>query len=124
MEQKNNTVITPSQHTRLPILFRSIRRIVLFLFLQLCATLLFYAIGNSQNFLDQDIHLIVTIIVIVAISLFLFSLIALTATIYYLIKLKNVRYLLSLFLFLLTLISGIIIAIAGRTVTLLSAGFP
>ncbi len=53
---------TASRKTRktriLPLLFIVTRRTVLFLFLFLCAMILFYMAGNYQNFLDSDQRLI------------------------------------------------------------------
>lgn len=58
---------------RAPLLFRLTRRTVLFLFMFLLTSILFYTTGNYQNFLDENLEIIVTAVSVTSVFLSVFS---------------------------------------------------
>ena len=69
-----------------PVLYRLVMRTVLFFALFLFSLLVFYAIGNYQNFLDENQYLILTAASLAAIMLFVFSVWGFAVSLFYALK--------------------------------------
>jgi len=109
-----------------PFLKKAVFRFILFFTLFLAASLLFYFIGNYQQFLDKDQKLILNICTITSILLMLFALAGIVITGADIIVNRKEKYLWKRLLFLLLMISafacGTVIMLFTRIITVLSAG--
>ena len=107
-----------------PFLFRLTNRAVLYLFLLLCGLILFYIMGNYQNFLDSDQSYTLSLCTGTAIALALFSFFSVIESIYYffLSTCKSKIYLVYCVLMCCILFVAITVAIATRSVSFLSEG--
>lgn len=113
------------QKRKIPLLFKLLRRTILFLFLFQTVTILIYAIGNSQNFLDENMNLIVKTINITALFLSFFSISGIITAVYLRIK-KRTRnasnYIVQIILMTLCLIFAILALLFFSFIDILSAG--
>ena len=107
---------------RLPPLLRLTRRAVVFLSLTLIATILFFMMGNQQNFLDSNLILILKIIASNAIALSFFSFTAISECIFYATKNKQLRFVVHLVCYILVLALSLTISVLSLSINLLSEG--
>ncbi|WP_407425639.1 hypothetical protein [Treponema sp.] len=107
---------------RLPVLLRLTRRAVLFLFLTLVGTLLFFVTGNRQTFLDSNLIILLKITACVSIALSFFSMAAVAGNIFYLIKTKKIKFLIYLICYVLIFLLASVILVLSLSVNLLSEG--
>lgn len=108
-----------------PLLYKLLGRTVLFLVLFLSAMLLFYFIGNYQEFLDTSQSLILTIATVTAIMLVFFAAAGLALSLVLLIRKKtNSRRLYGILAagMGLALAYGALFMVVTRIINLLSAG--
>lgn|SRR5574344_311140 len=97
-------------------------RAFLFLSLMLVVLTLFYVMGNFQQFLDSTQHFILLLSSIVSIALLFFSFAGLIESIFYLITLKQKKYIFFIILFIVTLIAVSLLLLLLRTITFISSG--
>ncbi|MBQ8014202.1 MAG: hypothetical protein IJ257_07410 [Treponema sp.] len=107
---------------RLPVLLRLTRRTNVFLSLTLIATILLFATGNRQTFLDSNLNLLLKIIASNAIALAFFSTLAILECIFYTIRDKRFKLVFHLSCYILILILSITISVFSLTINLLSEG--
>jgi len=108
-----------------PLLYKLLGRTVLFLMLFLSAMLLFYFIGNYQEFLDRSQTLILTIATVTAIMLVFFAAAGLTLSLVLLLRKKtNNRRMYGILTagMSLALVYGAVFMVVTRIINLLSAG--
>ena len=108
-----------------PVLYRLVARTVLFLVLFLFSLLVFYAIGNYQNFLDENQYLILTAASLAAIMLFVFSFAGFVVSLVYALKKdfsRRALYIVSAVLMLFTAAFGFVCMFASRLIDFLAAG--
>ena len=107
---------------RLPILLRLTRRTIIFLFLTLVATILFFITGNKQSFLPSNLKMLLKIIASNAIVLSIMSFSALAECLFYLIRTKKIKFAVHFFCYALTLAGSIFVMLFSLSVNLLSEG--
>ncbi|MBR0033370.1 MAG: hypothetical protein IJP61_13935 [Treponema sp.] len=107
----------------LPITLRLFRRTVIFMFLLLIAYAALFFTGNYQDFLPENISLILTLTKLVAAVLFFSSIISIILTIFYAIKLKRASYLIHLLFFAFTAVFSSAFALFTSWVSVLTEGF-
>ena len=108
-----------------PVLYRLVMRTVLFFALFLFSLLVFYAIGNYQNFLDENQYLILTAASLAAIMLFVFSVWGFAVSLVYALKKdisRRALYIVSTALMLFTAAFGFVCMFASRLIDFLAAG--
>lgn len=109
------------------LLFKLTRRTALFFFLFLCVLILFFVIGNYQQFLDSDLRLILKTAAASAYALACFSAAGLAEGIVFLFLDKNAAarrfYIVHGILMLLASAAGVLFLTAFRILDLLSLGF-
>ena len=107
-----------------PILFRLTRRCVIFFFLFLICTLLFYFSGNYQSFLDENQRKLLYLSTIVALVLAFFSLSFFCECVYYLLRRKDNKILYTVCLIISVIIFALSMLLAFFTdfIELLSQG--
>lgn len=111
---------------RAPLLFRLTRRTVLFLFLFLLTSILFFAEGNYQNFLDENLEIIVTAISVTSVFLSVFSAAGISEAVYFFLK-KDTRgsasFPVQIVLMSLSFLASIAVLILFSLIGILSKGF-
>ncbi|MFC2281429.1 MAG: hypothetical protein ACFNLN_07630 [Treponema socranskii subsp. buccale] len=108
-----------------PVLYRLVARTVLFFVLFLFSLLVFYAIGNYQNFLDENQYLILTAASLAAIMLFVLSFAGFVVSLVYALKKNTARralYIVSAALMLFTAAFGFVCMFASRLIDFLADG--
>ncbi|MCR4626939.1 MAG: hypothetical protein K5640_04770 [Treponema sp.] len=107
-----------------PILFRLTRRCVIFFFLFLICTLLFYFSGNYQSFLDENQRKLLYLSTIVALVLAFFSFCFFCECVYYLLRRKDYKILYTVCLIISVIIFALSMLLAFFTdfIELLSQG--
>lgn len=112
---------------RAPLLFRLTRRTVLFLFLFLLTSILFFAEGNYQNFLDENLEIIVTAISVTSVFLSVFSAAGISEAVYFFLK-KDTRgsafFPVQIVLMSLSFLASIAVLILFSLIGIVSKGFP
>lgn len=112
---------------RAPLLFRLTRRTVLFLFLFLLTSILFFAEGNYQNFLDENLEIIVTAISVTSVFLSVFSATGISEAVYFFLK-KDTRvsafFPVQIVLMSLSFLASIAVLILFSLIGIVSKGFP
>ena len=108
-----------------PVLYRLVARTVLFFVLFLFSLLVFYAIGNYQNFLDENQYLILKAASFASIMLFVFS--AAGFALFFVSALKKntehrTLYIVSVALMILTAAFGFVCMFASRLIDFLADG--
>lgn len=66
-----------------PLLYRMMGRTVVFLFLFVCALLLFFTLGNFQSFTDENQNLILSVCVIFSVLMVFFTALTLIVSLIY-----------------------------------------
>lgn len=111
---------------RAPLLFRLTRRTVVFLFLFLLTSILFFAEGNYQNFLDENLEIIVTAISVTSVFLSVFSAAGISEAVYFFLK-KDTRgsasFPVQIVLMSLSFLASIAVLILFSLIGILSKGF-
>lgn len=111
---------------RAPLLFRLTRRTVLFLFLFLLTSILFFAEGNYKNFLDENLEIIVTAISVTSVFLSVFSAAGISEAVYFFLK-KDTRgsasFPVQIVLMSLLFLASIAVLILFSLIGILSKGF-
>ena len=129
MIQNNNTDFKTKKkiykHDSLVYFFyRIVIRISVFLFLVLLSMLVFYFVGNYQDFLDTNQKLILNLTAIVSVtsSVFLLLGIILNIVTFVVLKRKVYRFIIYTLLYLLMLSASVAVFFISRSVLLLSNG--
>ena len=108
-----------------PVLYRLVMRTVLFFALFLFSLLVFYAIGNYQNFLDENQYIILSAASLAAIMLLIFSVWGFAVSLVYALKKDIARralYIVSAALMLFTAAFGFVCMFASRLIDFLADG--
>ena len=108
-----------------PVLYRLVMRTVLFFALFLFSLLVFYAIGNYQNFLDENQYIILSAASLAAIMLLIFSVWGFAVSLVYALKKNTARralYIVSAALMLFTAAFGFVCMFASRLIDFLADG--
>ncbi len=111
---------------RAPLLFRLTRRTVLFLFMFLLTSILFYTTGNYQNFLDENLEIIVKAVSVTSVFLSVFSAAGISEAVCFFLK-KDTRgsafFPLQIVLMSLSFLAGIAGMILFSFIGIVSKGF-
>lgn len=124
----NDQNILNTKKNKSPLLFILTRRTVIFLFLYLIVTTLFFVIGNYQKFIDSNLLIIIKIAAIDSILLACFSFVGIIESIYLIIicikkQSKNkIYYFIHIIIMIIINFISIICLLAYRTINLLSQG--
>ncbi|MBM7022288.1 hypothetical protein [Treponema sp. Marseille-Q4523] len=108
-----------------PVLYRLVMRTVLFFALFLFSLLVFYAIGNYQNFLDENQYVILSAASLASIVLFVFSVWGFAVSLFYALKKDSPRralYIVSAAVMIFTAAFGFVCMFASRLIDFLAAG--
>ena len=108
-----------------PVLYRLVMRTVLFFVLFLLSLLVFYAIGNYQNFLDENQYIILSAASLAAIMLLIFSVWGFAVSLFYALKKDTSRralYIVSSVFMLFTAAFGFVCMFAFRLIDFLADG--
>ena len=108
-----------------PVLYRFVSRTVLFFTLFLFSLLVFYAIGNYQNFLDENQYVILSAASFASIVLFVFSVWGFAVSLFYALKKDSPRralYIVSAAVMIFTAAFGFVCMFASRLIDFLAAG--
>ena len=107
----------------LPITLRLFKRSVIFMFFLLISYVALFFTGNYQDFLPENVSLILTLTKLVATALFFASIISIILSIFYAIKLKRASYLVNTIFFVLTTLFSSAFAIFTSWISILTEGF-
>lgn len=107
---------------KLPLLLSLTRRAFLFFVFFLAAQFFVFFTGNIQNFLDENLNLILLIICCTSIGTAFFSFAAAAECIYYIITTRKMYFYVHLSIFLIFFIAALIISIATNSIGILSGG--
>ena len=108
-----------------PVLYRFVSRTVLFFTLFLFSLLVFYAIGNYQNFLDENQYVILNAAALASIVLFVFSVWGFAVSLVYALKKDSPRralYIVSAAVMIFTVVFGFVCMFASRLIDFLADG--
>lgn len=114
-------------HQKIPLLYSLTRRTILLLFLFLTTTIIFFLIGNFQEFLDENMTIIVKTISITACLLMTFSISFIIESFVFFIRKESKKsfiFQLNIALGLLSVLFSIAILIVFSFIDILSLGFP
>ena len=107
---------------RLPLILSLTRRGVFFFLFVLIAQLLLFFTGNIQNFLDENLRLIVIISSLTSIGMMLFSLAAVFECLYYGISKRKKHFFIHMVIFFAAFLFALGVCIFTNTVIILSDG--
>lgn len=107
---------------RLPLLLSLTRRGIIFFMFMLIALLLLFFTGNVQNFLDENLKLILNTCIIAAIGMAFFSLAAVIECIYYIASKKKSFFYVHLVIFLIFFLLAASACIVAVFIFVLSDG--
>ncbi len=107
---------------KLPQVLSLTRRGFFFFFFLLIAQLLLFLSGNIQNFLDENLRLILFIITCTAIGMAFFSFAAAVECIYFIAETKKVYFYIHLAIFTVFFIAALFLCSASGTVEILTEG--
>ncbi|MBQ3670894.1 MAG: hypothetical protein II921_05390 [Treponema sp.] len=113
----------PSNQEHFPITLRLFRRAVIFMFFLLIAYAILFFTGNYQNFLPENVNLILTLTTLVATVLFFSSIISIVLLIFYSIRAKKPLVLTQLIFFVFTTVFSSAFAVFTRWISILTEGF-
>jgi len=108
-----------------PVLYRFVSRTVLFFTLFLFSLLVFYAIGNYQNFLDENQYVILSAASLASIVLFVFSVWGFAVSLVYALKKdisRRALYIVSAAVMIFTAAFGFVCMFASRLIDFLADG--
>ena len=108
-----------------PIVYRLVMRTVLFFALFLFSLIVFYVIGNYQNFLDENQYSILNAASVASIMLLVFSAWGFTLSLVYALKKDNLHralYLVSAVVMIFTATFGFVCMFASRLIDFLADG--
>ena len=103
-------------------LFKLTRRFSLFLALQQIVLLTLYVSGNVQNFLDSTQLIILALCAVVSVALIVFSLAGIIQSVGFFIASFKKRYIMTFFVYILTLAFSIFLFVALRLISFLASG--
>lgn len=107
---------------RLPLLLSLTRRALLFFVFLLCAEIILFFSGNIQNFLDENLELILFGICCASIGAAFFALAAAAECVYYIIATKKLYYYFHLAIFIIFLIAAVFACLVSGSAEVLSRG--
>lgn len=123
--QEIDDIFFDRQKKNVPLLFKLSRRTVLFFFLIQIVLLILYAIGNYQNFLDENMNLVMESVLFSSFLLNFFTLFTLVQGIILLIRKKTRKasnYVLQIVLLSLLLIYSLLIMLSFCFIEIISVG--
>lgn len=111
-----------SMFMRLPLLLSLTRRALVFFVLMLFAEIVLFFSGNIQNFLDDNLSLILFAMCCCAIGAAFFAFAAIVECIYYIVSTKKLYFCVHLVIFVILLIVAVLACLASGASEVLSRG--
>lgn len=123
--QEIDDIFFDRQKKNVPLLFKLSRRTVLFLFLFVSVLLILYAIGNYQNFLDENMRIVIEAALASSFLLFFFTLVTIGEAVFLLVRKKSRKsshYILQIVLLFILMIFSVMILVSFSFINVLSVG--
>lgn len=122
LEEFTGKFLESNMQERIPMLFRLMRRCVVFLSLLVAGLFMMFAIGNFQMFLDSDLNLLLFMTTSVSILLSLMSASSAVVSFVCIFLEKRLRYVFFFFGFVVTFCVAVALVFFSRGVNILSFG--